>query len=155
VNWIRHERRRKTKQLPIETVGEESGLLPAPDISLHPFLELESLPRRIVLIGGGYIAAESLGTRNPAQSNREGFADDYVCLSDRCVRHRIYGLALPAGIQNIEHRAVGGSPLGALRDRIRQDGFKLDEVGEFITNARQMRARDLMHVGTRRTLWPS
>ena len=41
---------------------------------------------------------------------------------------------MPAGIQNIEHRAVGAGAVGALRDRFRQDGFKLDEVAEFTTN---------------------
>lgn len=66
-----------------------------------------------------------------------------------------FALVLSAGIQNIEHRAVGGSALRALCDRFRQDGFKLDEVGEFIPNARQVRARNLMHVGTRSTPWPS
>src|SRR6266404_6685477 len=69
--------------------------------------------------------------------------------------HRIYGLALPTGIQNIEHRAVGGSALRALSDRFRQDSFELDEVGELTTNARQMGARYLMHVGARRAFWPS
>lgn len=44
---------------------------------------------------------QSLCTRDPAQSNAEGFADDYVWLSDCGVRHRILALALPAGIQNI------------------------------------------------------
>src|SRR5216684_841093 len=38
---------------------------------------------------------------------------------------------------------------------IRQNGFKLNEVGEFITNTRQMCTRDLMDVGTRSALWPS
>jgi hypothetical protein len=42
-----------------------------------------------------------------------------------------------------------------LRDRFRQDGFKLDEVGEFIANARQMCARDFVHFGTRSALWSS
>jgi hypothetical protein len=62
---------------------------------------------------------------------------------------------LPASIQNIEHRAVGGSAVGALRDRFRQDGFKLDEIGELITNVRQMCTRDLVHIGTRSAFWPS
>jgi periplasmic mercuric ion binding protein len=42
-----------------------------------------------------------------------------------------------------------------LRDRFRQDGFKLDEVGEFTPHVRQMSARDLLDVGTRSALWPS
>src|SRR5260370_32125503 len=59
--------------------------------------------------------------------------------------HWIYGLALPTGIQNIEHRAVGGSALRALSDRFRQDSFELDEVREFIANVRQMHTSNLVH----------
>lgn len=36
-----------------------------------------------------------------------------------------------------------------------QDGFKFSEIGEFTTNACQMRARDLVHVGTRSALCTS
>ena len=47
------------------------------------------------------------------------------------VEKRWSNLALSAGIQNIEHRAVGGSAVRTTRDRFRKDGLKLDEVGEF------------------------
>ena len=43
---------------------------------------------------------------NSAQSNRKGFADDDVRVSDRCIRHRIYGLGRFAG-QHPEYRAPG------------------------------------------------
>lgn len=66
-----------------------------------------------------------------------------------------YLASRPAGIQNIKHRTVGGGAVGALRNRFRQDGFKLDEVREFFTNVRQMCARDLVHVGARSASWPS
>jgi len=42
-----------------------------------------------------------------------------------------------------------------LRDRFRQDGFKFDEIGELITNVRQMCTRDLVHIGTPSAFWPS
>ena len=69
--------------------------------------------------------------------------------------HRKCDLAFSTGIKNIEHRAVGVSTLRASSDCVRQDGFELHEVGELIANARQMRARNLMHVSARRTFWPS
>ena len=34
----------------------------------------------------------------------------------------------PASIQNIEHRAVGDSAVGASGNRFRQDGLELGEV---------------------------
>jgi hypothetical protein len=77
-------------------------------------------------------------------------------LSNRRVRHRIYGLvAWPTGIQNIEHRAIGGSAVGALRHRFRQDGLKLHEISELGPNIRQMCTRDPVHLSAWGAPWPS
>src|ERR1700738_1905130 len=70
------------------------------------------------------------------------------------IGHMVH-VGLPTGIQNIEHRAVRRGAVRAVRDRFRQDGFKLDEIGEFYANVRQMCTRDLVHVGTWSALRPS
>jgi hypothetical protein len=111
-----------------------------------------------------HVLADTYGRRHTAHRSRAAVAavgaaarrDFHLICAPRIFRYRIHGLAaLPASIQNIKHWAVGGSALRALSDSFRQDSFELDEVGELTTNAGQMGARYLMHVGARRAFWPS
>ena len=93
------------------------------------------------------------GRRPPQRVDRPAFRQPKTSTTGDM--HWIYDLTLSTGIQNIKYRAVGVSALRASSDRVRQDSFELHEVGELTTNARQMGARNLMHVGARGTFWPS
>ena len=67
-------------------------------------------------------------------------------MSGRRLRHG--SQAAPVCIQNIEHRAIGARSITALRNRFRQNGLELNEVGKFAANVFQMGACDLVYIGT-------
>src|SRR3990170_1891701 len=92
-----------------------------------------------------HVLADTYGRRHAAHRSRGAVAavgaasrrDFHLICAPKVLRYRIHDLAaLPASIQNIKHWAVGRSAVGASRDRFRQDGFELDEVGELTTNTR-------------------